>query len=150
MVIFLRAHRDESRQHRLVMMGVAIRASHSARWVAAVLLAATGFDVARALSALVSGAFGSWYAFGSGTLVRATPLLLTGLAVAIAFRAGVFNIGAEGQFLLGAAAATAMALSLPTLPAIVLIPAVLIAGSIAGAIWASIAAILRARFHVLE
>jgi general nucleoside transport system permease protein len=117
---------------------------------AAGLLAATGFDVARALSALMSGAFGSWYAFGSGTLVRATPLLLTGLAVAIAFRAGVFNIGVEGQFLLGAAAATAMALLLPTLSPILVIPAVLVAGSIAGAIWASIAAILRARFHVLE
>ena len=47
---------------------------------------------------------GSWYAFGSGTLVRATPLILTGLAVAFAFRAGVFNIGAEGQFVVGAAA----------------------------------------------
>src|SRR3569833_2852670 len=67
-------------------------------------LAASGFDIGRAFFALFSGSLGSWYAFGSGTLVRATPLILTGLAVAIAFRAGVFNIGAEGQFLMGAVA----------------------------------------------
>lgn len=103
-----------------------------------------------ALSALFSGAFGSWYAFGSGTLVRATPLILTGLAVAIAFRAGVFNIGAEGQFIVGAAAAAATALALGTLPAVVLIPIVLVTGAAAGALWASVAALLRVRFHVLE
>ena len=72
-----------------------------------------------AAAALVNGSFGSWYAIGSGTLVRATPLILTGLAVAIAFRAGVFNIGAEGQFIVGAAAAAAAALALRCAPAIV-------------------------------
>jgi general nucleoside transport system permease protein len=106
--------------------------------------------VAQALHALVNGAFGSWYAFGSGTLVRATPLFLTGLAVAIAFRAGVFNIGAEGQFLVGAAAGTAVALAAPSLPGFVMIPAVLVVGSVAGALWAGIAAQLRVRFRVLE
>jgi general nucleoside transport system permease protein len=106
--------------------------------------------VGSAFAALVRGSLGSWYAFGSGTLVRATPLILTGLAVAVAFRAGVFNIGAEGQFLVGAAAGTAVALGLRTLPALALIPAVLIGGSVAGAAWAWIAAVLRVRFHVLE
>jgi len=106
--------------------------------------------ISDALRALFLGAFGSWYAFGSGTLVRATPLILTGLAVAIAFRAGVFNIGAEGQFLVGAAAATAVALSGSALPAVVLVPVLLIAGTVAGALWAWIAAALRQRFHVLE
>ena len=114
------------------------------------MLAITGLSVTRAMSALVTGAFGSWYAFGSGTLVRATPLVLTGLAVAIAFRAGVFNIGAEGQFLLGAAAATSVALRLQTASPVVAIAATLIAGSAAGAAWAWIAAVLRLRFHVLE
>ncbi|HEX3868345.1 MAG TPA: ABC transporter permease, partial [Gemmatimonadaceae bacterium] len=107
-------------------------------------------DVVRALQALVDGGFGSWYAFTSGTLVRATPLILTGLAVAIAFRAGVFNIGAEGQFLVGAAAGTAVALAGSTLPPVVLIPTTLVTGCIAGAMWAFIAAILRVRFRVLE
>lgn len=114
------------------------------------LFAATGFDVARAFAALVRGAFGSWYAIGSGTLVRATPLILTGLAVALAFRAGVFNIGAEGQFLVGAAAGTAVALAGGSAPAIVLIPAILLCGAVAGAVWASIAGLLRVRFRVLE
>jgi simple sugar transport system permease protein len=103
-----------------------------------------------ALRALLSGAFGSWYAFGSGTLVRATPLILTGLAVAVAFRAGVFNIGAEGQFLLGAVAQATIALTLHTLPAFLLLPLTLVGGVIAGAAWAWIAGVLRTRFHVLE
>lgn len=106
--------------------------------------------IGNALRALILGAFGSWYAFGSGTLVRSTPLILTGLAVALAFRAGVFNIGAEGQFLVGAAAAAAVALSGGSLPAVVLITTLLIAGAVAGAFWALIAAVLRQRFHVLE
>jgi len=114
------------------------------------LLAATGFDVGRAFAALVRGALGSWYALGSGTLVRATPLILTGLAVALAFRAGVFNIGAEGQFVMGAVAATAVALHSAPLPAWLAIPFVLACGAIAGSAWAWIAAVLRIRFHVLE
>jgi simple sugar transport system permease protein len=114
------------------------------------LLAANGFGVGRAANALVSGAFGSWYAFGSGTLVRATPLITTGLGVAIAFRAGVFNIGAEGQLLVGAAAAAAVALRARGAPAVVMLPIVLLAAALAGAAWAAIAAVLRARFRVLE
>ena len=69
------------------------------------LLWLLGFAPAPALHALWTGSFGSFYALTSGTLVRATPLVLTGLAVGVAFRAGVFNIGAEGQFLAGAACA---------------------------------------------
>lgn len=114
------------------------------------LLRASGFEIAPALQALVRGSLGSWYAIGSGTLIRATPLILTGLAVAVAFRAGVFNVGAEGQFLVGAAGGTAIALMFPTLPSLLLLPAILIVGAIAGALWAWIAAVLRARFHVLE
>ena len=114
------------------------------------LLAATGHDVGQALSALVNGSIGSWYSLGSGTLVRATPLMLTGLAVAIAFRAGVFNIGAEGQFVVGAAAAAAVGLSMVGAARVLTVPIVLLSGLLAGAIWASIAGFLRLRFHVLE
>lgn len=117
---------------------------------AALLLAVTGYDVGAAGLALVRGSVGSWYAFGSGTLVRATPLVLTGLSVAIAFRAGVFNIGAEGQFLAGAAAATAVALSLGNTNRVAAIALPLAAGCVAGALWAGIAAVLRSRFNVLE
>lgn len=114
------------------------------------LLLATGHNVSDALTALASGSIGSWYALGSGTLVRATPLILTGLAVTIAFRAGVFNIGAEGQFVVGAAAATATALALPGWPRVLLLAVTLASGVIAGALWAWVAAVLRTRFHVLE
>ena len=83
-------------------------------------------------------------------LVRASPLIIAGLAVAIAFRGGVFNIGAEGQLLLGAVAATAVTLKLNAVlgPATVIVAAC--AGAFAGAFWAAIAAELRRRFHVLE
>lgn len=114
------------------------------------LLSTSGFEVSRALGALVRGSVGSWYAFGSGTLIRATPLILTGLSVAVAFQAGVFNIGAEGQFIVGAVAATAIALSFGRLPSLIAIPAMLFGAAIAGGAWASIAALLRIRFHVLE
>ena len=88
---------------------------------------------ASALAALWNGAFGSWYAFLSATLVRATPLLLLGLAVALAFRAGVLNIGAEGQFLAGAVGATLVALHSAGLPGFVVFASMLAAGAVGGA-----------------
>jgi ABC-type uncharacterized transport system permease subunit len=102
-----------------------------------------------ALRALWSGSVGSWYALTSGTLVRAVPLMLTGCAVAVAFRAGVFNIGVEGQFLLGATASAAVALAVPHGGMLTILLS-LLAGIAGGAFWASIAAFLRARFGVLE
>ena len=116
----------------------------------ALFLLVLRYDPVRAASALVNGAFGSWYAFGSGTLIRSTPLILTGLAVAIAFRAGVFNIGAEGQFIVGATAATAVALFIPRTNPVLLVTLCFAAGAGLGALWAAIAAILRTRFHALE
>jgi ABC-type uncharacterized transport system permease subunit len=115
----------------------------------ALLLALGGYDVRIALSALWTGSVGSWYAFTSATLVRSIPLALSGCAVAIAFRAGVFNIGAEGQLLVGAAAAAAVALSLASFGFAALLLA-LLAGAVGGAGWAGVAAGLRARFGVLE
>jgi len=83
-------------------------------------------------------------------LVRATPLILTGLAVAFAFQAGILNIGAEGQLLIGATCSAAITLQFgETLGGSIIIVS-LIGGSLAGAGWAAIAAELRARFHVLE
>src|SRR4051794_31209031 len=114
------------------------------------LLRVLGFEALPAAAALLRGSLGSGYAITSATLVRATPLILTGLSVAIAFRAGVFNIGAEGQLLMGAAAATATALSAAALPSAVLVPLVLITGAVAGGTWAGVAALLKRRFHVLE
>jgi simple sugar transport system permease protein len=114
------------------------------------LLALTDQPVLAALAALWRGALGSPDAIVSATLVRATPLILAGLAVALAFRAGVLNVGAEGQLLAGAATAAAVGGALaPMLAGATVVPAVL-AGALAGACWAGIAALLRRRFEVLE
>ncbi|MDE3127809.1 MAG: ABC transporter permease [Gemmatimonadota bacterium] len=103
-----------------------------------------------AVSAFWFGSIGSWYGFTSGTLVRAVPLILTGLGVAIAFRAGVFNIGADGQLLAGATAAAYVGLEWSAALGHASLPAALILGTAAGALWAGVAALLRARFGVLE
>jgi len=118
--------------------------------VLALFLSVLKYDPTRAAYALFNGAVGSWYAFASGTLVRGTPFILTGLAVAVAFRAGVFNVGAEGQFLVGATAAAAVAIYGPTLYRPLAILLCLLAGAALGALWAAIAAVLRTRFHVRE
>ena len=103
-----------------------------------------------ALSALASGAFGSPYAIAD-TLTKMTPLLLTGLGVAVAFRARLWNIGGEGQFLVGALAASALgATVLDGLPAPVLLPIMLAGGAAAGACWAGIAGWMRVSRGVPE
>ncbi len=118
--------------------------------VLTVLLVATGHDASVALSALVRGAFGSWYAITSATFVRMVPLGLAGLAVAIAFRAGLLNIGAEGQLLIGAAAAAATFALVGNSPPMLALPTIVCVGALAGGAWAAIAAWLRQRFGVLE
>ncbi len=117
--------------------------------VLAAVLVATGHEPLPALTALVRGAFGSGYALAS-TVVRAVPLALAGLAVALAFRAGLLNIGAEGQLLIGASAATAAGAALGGTPALLAIPLMLGVGAVAGGGWALIAGELRRRFGVLE
>lgn len=108
----------------------------------AVLLA--GGSPLEALGALAGGAFGSPRTFASVTLVRACPLLVTGLAVALSFRSGVWNIGAEGQFYAGATAAVAIALATGSLAA------ALGGALVAGGLWAGVAALLRFRWGVSE
>ncbi|HET9726796.1 MAG TPA: ABC transporter permease [Gemmatimonadales bacterium] len=109
-----------------------------------------GYDAAAALGALWSGAFGSWYAFSSATLVRAIPLTIIGLGIALAFRGGALNIGAEGQFYAGAIAATWVGLHVAGRPAAVALPAVLAAAVLAGAAWVVVPVWLQLRYGVLE
>jgi len=91
---------------------------------------------------------GETLALLSDVLVRATPLALTGLAVAIAFRGGVWNIGADGQFLAGATLAAWIGVALGGTH--LSLPLALLGGAGAGAVWAGIAGVLRSRFGVLE
>lgn len=96
--------------------------------------AAFGHSPRELLEVLANGAAGSPFAI-QGTILKAVPLLLTGLAVAIAFRAGVWNIGAEGQFIAGALAALVASSAGPV--------AAILASMLAGAAWASIATAMR-------
>ena len=118
--------------------------------VLALGLALGGYDPVLSLGALWRGAFGSWYAITSATLVRAVPLIILGLGIALAFRAGVFNIGAEGQFYAGAIAATWVGLHVAAWPSIAAIGAVWIAAAIAGALWIVVPVLLKVRFGVIE
>lgn len=80
----------------------------------------------------------------SNTIVYTIPLIMAGVAVALPFRAGLFNIGAEGQFLAGAIACTTLGIKLHDWPTVILLPTVLIGGMAAGAAWAGIAGVLKA------
>lgn len=120
--------------------------------VSALIIAIAGGDPVRTYLHIVSAAFGSPGVI-SDTLVTATPLILTGVACALAFRMHLWNIGAEGQFFLGAWGASAVVL-VPLLPAgapgFVVIPAMLLAGFLCGALWGLIPGVLKARLGVNE
>jgi simple sugar transport system permease protein len=103
--------------------------------VGGIILAIAGYNPFHAYVLIWQGVFGSQRTF-SEVLLKATPLIFTGAGIAIAFRCGVWNIGAEGQFYLGAIAATWVGVNGAGLPAMVLVPAVLGAGFAAGGAWA--------------
>jgi ABC-type uncharacterized transport system permease subunit len=111
--------------------------------VGAVLIGITGADWQAAYIGLWEGSFGTPRALAD-TLVRSTPFVIAGLSVALAFKAGLFNIGAEGQLYAGAVAAVVIATTL-RLPSVLHIPLSLIAGALGGAAWAAIAGFLKAR-----
>ena len=83
-------------------------------------------------------------------LLKATPLMLIAVGLAVGFRANVWNIGAEGQFLMGAVGATGCALAFKGTPAMVILPAMVIAGALGGALWAAIPALLKTKFNANE
>jgi general nucleoside transport system permease protein len=109
-----------------------------------------GYDAIAALGALWQSSLGSWYAITSATLVRSVPLIIIGLGIALGFRGGALNIGAEGQFYAGAIAATWVGLHVGAQPSWVAIPALWGASALAGAIWIALPIWLKLRFGVLE
>ncbi len=115
----------------------------------AVMLLALGANPISGYAALLDGAFGGWDQLAD-TAIKATPLLLVGVGICIAFRAGVINIGGEGQIIAGAVASTVVALVLPDLPRVVLLPLVMIGGAIGGGIWGAIPGALKAYAGVNE
>lgn len=115
----------------------------------ALVILALGVSPLAAYAAMLEGALGSPNAIAD-SLVKAGPILFVAIGTCIAYRGGVINIGGEGQLVLGALGAAAIALTFPDLPAPILIPFALVVGCAAGGFWAAIAGVLKARFKVNE
>ena len=115
----------------------------------AMMLVAVGASPIDGFRELLSGAFGGGDQLAQ-TANRATPLLLVGAGITVAFRASVVNIGGEGQIVAGALMAASTAQAFPDLPSILLIPAVLVAGIIGGGVWGAIPGALKAYASVNE
>ncbi len=116
--------------------------------IGAIVMLFSGYNPIRGYSALLSGIFSDTYYMGE-TIRTMTPLILSGLAVAFAFRTGLFNIGVEGQVIVGWLASVYVGIVLD-LPAMIHLPVAILAGALAGALWGFIPGILKARFQVHE
>ena len=110
--------------------------------IGAIILIASGANPIDAYAALIQGAFGSSMALGR-TLEKATPLIFSGLAVAFAFKGGLFNIGAQGQLLLGALVAAAIGFGIEGLPWFIHAPLALAGGALVGGLYAAIPGALK-------
>jgi simple sugar transport system permease protein len=115
----------------------------------AAVLYVTGYSPVEAYTAMARGAFGDVFGIGQ-TLMQATPIIFTSIAFLVSYKAGLFNIGAEGQFLIGAIAAAVVGIYLEGLPWIIHAPFTLIAGMVAGGLWGFIPALLKTRFEAHE
>lgn len=115
----------------------------------AIFILALGHNPIDVYISMLQGAFGSIYRFKE-TIIKAIPLTVTSLGIAVAFKMKFWNIGAEGQIFMGAFAASFFALQFPNLPKPVLLPAMIIAGVIAGGLWALIPAFFKAQFGTNE
>lgn len=123
--------------------------------IASVLLAAMlllvliGVNLGSALAGFFRGLFGNIYQIGE-VLVKTTPLLLAGLGCSIGFQCGFINLGAEGQLYMGALASSVVAIFLGHLPSYLLIPLMMVAGFLAGGLWALIPGVMKAKFGLSE
>ncbi len=135
--------------HRFADILLPLAAVGLALLVGAVLLGAMGVSPWTAYAALWQGAFGTPNALAE-TLVKATPLLLVGLGICIAFQANVINIGGEGQMIVGALVGTWVGLTFSSGPAWLVLPLAMLAGFAGGAVWGGIPGALKAYFGVNE
>jgi general nucleoside transport system permease protein len=138
-----------TRVHPALSFFAPVAAAALALALCAVPLALAGVSVTEAYSLMARGALGSRFAV-TEMLARAAPLILTGLAVAVAFRAKLWNIGAEGQLYLGALAAVLVGSGALTLPGYVLLPLVVVAGALAGGLLLLLPTLLKVKLEVDE
>ncbi|WP_165995415.1 ABC transporter permease [Bacillus sp. Cs-700] len=117
--------------------------------VGGIIMLVSGYNPIVAYAALFNGIFSNTYVLGE-TVRQMTPLILSGLAVAFAFRTGLFNIGVEGQLLVGWLASVYIGLQFEGLSPVVHIPLAIIAAAMAGAIWAFVPGFLKAKYQVHE
>lgn len=134
---------------KLLGVSVPLLAALVAFFFGAIMLVALGESPWEGLTALTDGAFGSGNRIAA-TLVKATPLVLVGAGISIAFRTSVVNIGGEGQIVAGALLSTIVALALPDLPRLLLVPLVMMAGLLGGAIAGAVPGALKAYASVNE
>ncbi len=139
----------KSRLASLVDALLPVFATLAALLVGAILLVILGVNPITAYRALIDGAFGSQNAFAE-TLVRATPLLLIGVGICIAYRGNVINIGGEGQMIVGALVGVWFGLTFTNLPGWLNVTFGMLMGAIAGSIWGGIPGVLKAYFNVNE
>jgi ABC-type uncharacterized transport system permease subunit len=140
---------NNQRLGRIVDGLLPVLATLAALAIGAIMLLLLGTNPGEAYMAMAEGAFGSPNAVAE-TLVKATPLLLVGLGICIAFRGDMINIGGEGQMIIGAILATLLGLSMPDSPGWIVITLSLISGFLGGAVWGAIPGILKAYFNVNE
>jgi len=117
--------------------------------VGSLIIWISGYDPVAAFAALFKGAFGGPKQVGE-TILRATPLILAGLAVGYGFRAGLFNIGAEGQLMMGGLLTAWLGVQMAGVSPLITVPVLLVFASFAGAAWAFVPAILKARVGAHE
>lgn len=141
------AAQGSSRRYLAYLVPVA--AVSAALLLGGVMLVLLEASPVEGVKAMFDGAFGSREALTS-TALKATPLLFVGVGITIAFRANVINIGGEGQLVAGGLLSTVVAITLPELPAWVMLPAVLVAGMVGGALWGAVPGALKAYYGVNE
>jgi simple sugar transport system permease protein len=130
-------------------LGAPLAAVTLALGVGALFILAIGEHPLEIYALMLRESLGTGYGIGQ-TLFKATPLMFTGLAVALGFRAGLFNIGVEGQLYLGGFAAALAGIAMSGAPAFLALPAALAAAALAGGVWGAIPGVLKARFGAHE
>ena len=143
--------RIEPRQSSSALMtyGIPVLSAIVSLLLASIPLTFAGAPIGASYFEMFKGVFGSKFAF-SEMLTRATPLIFTGLAVALAFRARLWNIGAEGQLYLGAMAAVAVGTGVFDVPGVILIPLIMVMGCVAGATGMAVPTVLKTKFGADE